>query len=34
MRYIEDVKSKRKISFPECIDEYINDNNPADMLKL
>ncbi|WP_170138287.1 IS1182 family transposase, partial [Anaerobacterium chartisolvens] len=29
MGYIEGISRKRRITFPECIDEYITDNNPV-----
>lgn len=32
MRYIEGVNRKRRISFPEYIDEYITDNNPIRVI--
>lgn len=33
MRYIEGVNRKRKISFPEYIDEYITENNPVRVIE-
>lgn len=32
MRYIEGVDRKRKISFPEYIDDYITDDNPVRVI--
>lgn len=32
MRYIEGVNRKRRISFPEYIDEYITDDNPVRVI--
>ena len=32
MRYIEGVNRKRRISFPEYIDDYITDNNPVRVI--
>jgi transposase len=33
MRYIEGVNRKRKIAFPEFIDDYITDNNPVRIIE-
>lgn len=33
MRYIEGVNRKRRIAFPECIDDYITDNNPVRVIE-
>lgn len=33
MRYIEGVNRKRRISFPEYIDDYITDNNPVRVIE-
>ncbi len=33
MRYIEGVSRKRRIAFPECIDDYITDNNPVRVIE-
>jgi len=33
MRYIEGVNRKRRISFPEYIDDYITDNNPIRVIE-
>lgn len=33
MRYIEGVSRKRRISFPEYIDDYITDNNPVRVIE-
>jgi len=33
MRYIEGVNRKRRIAFPEYIDEYITENNPVRVIE-